>query len=107
LRRGWAILAALDQRKLDYVVREAVVAQVRKPEDYTNVTVSVDDGSTSKTYRTGSGRVTILDEWWDLLAPSSGGSGAFSVDTVGSGFSGHADICALTFGALYCSCGAC
>jgi hypothetical protein len=39
------------------------------------------------------------------LCPAAG-SGAFSVDTVGGGFSMHADICALRFGALYCSCGA-
>ena len=32
-------------------------------------------------------------------------SGAFAIDTVG-GSSVHADICALNFGALYCSCGA-
>ena len=97
--------AELDQRKLDYVVREAVVAQVRRPEDFTNVTIAVDDGSTSKTYRTGGGRVSIRDEWWDLLAPSTG-SGAFSVDTVGVALPQHADICALHFGAMYCSCGA-
>jgi hypothetical protein len=36
---------------------------------------------------------------------SSGSSGAFSIDTIGSG-SIHADICSLSFGALYCSCGA-
>lgn len=39
----------------------------------------------------------------------SGGvkSGAFSVDTVGlGGNSAHADICAINFGANYCSCGA-
>lgn len=34
-------------------------------------------------------------------------SGAFSVDTAGTpGLAGHADICALHFGAQYCSCGA-
>src|SRR5690348_1364908 len=43
----------VDQAKLDYVIREAVVAQARRPDDATQVTVSVDDGSTSKTYRTG------------------------------------------------------
>lgn len=34
-------------------------------------------------------------------------SGAFSIDAVPAlGNIGHADICALNFGALYCSCGA-
>ena len=34
-------------------------------------------------------------------------SGAFAIDTVGTGgtAAGHADSCALNFGALYCSCG--
>lgn len=37
--------------------------------------------------------------------PDAGG--AFSVDTAGpTARAGHADICALNFGALYCSCGA-
>lgn len=34
------------------------------------------------------------------------GSGAFSIDTVPSAVIIHADICALNFGAQYCSCGA-
>jgi hypothetical protein len=33
-------------------------------------------------------------------------SGAFQIDTVSVVGSGHADICALNFGGLYCSCGA-
>jgi hypothetical protein len=34
-------------------------------------------------------------------------SGAFAIDTVGTGgtAAGHAESCALNFGALYCSCG--
>lgn len=43
----------------------------------------------------------------ELCNPPGGQkSGAFSVDTVGSGCSPHADTCALIFGAAYCSCGA-
>lgn len=96
----------LDQDVLDYVVREAVVAQVRRPDDATQVAVSVDDGSVSRTYRSSSGRIEIRDEWWDLLDPDSGESGkAFSIDTAGSA-TVHADICAVNFGAIYCSCGA-
>lgn len=99
--------ALLDQAKLDYVVREAVAAQVRRPDDATQVAVSVDDGSVSRTYQSGSGRVTIRDEWWELLAPDSGESGkAFHVDTAPTVTSGHAWWCATTFGANYCSCGA-
>ena len=33
-------------------------------------------------------------------------TGAFTVDTLGSPFANHADICSLNFGAIYCSCGA-
>ena len=74
--------AALDQDRLDYVVREAVVAQVRRPDDVTFVDVSVDDGRVSKRYSSGSGRVTIRDEWWALLSPESSGRRAFEVDTM-------------------------
>lgn len=108
-------LEDLDEAKLDYVVREAVVAQVRRPDDATQVEVRVDDGSVGKTYRSSSGRVTILDIWWDLLSPSSSASGAFSIRPYGSGTC-HADICsanfytdtngALIYGGAYCTCGA-
>lgn len=94
----------LDQDVLDYVIREAVVAQVRRPDDATSVSVSVDDGSVSRQYRTGRGRVTILDEWWDLLSPQE--SGAFSVSLAPAIAAYHADWCNLYFGATYCSCGA-
>ena len=40
------------------------------------------------------------------LCSTSGPSGAFTVDTVGVEMVQHAEICALRFGALYCSCGA-
>ena len=65
--------AALDQDKLDYVVREATVARFRNPDGYQSETI--DD----YTYRHGTEtrRVTILPEWWDLLSPASE-SGAFS-----------------------------
>ena len=97
------VTAPLDQAKLDYVVREAVVAHVKRPEDATQVTVSVDDAATSKTYKSGKGRVTILDEWWLLLGLTDP-AGAFAFDMVPSG-SPHLPWCSLAFGAVYCSCG--
>ena len=97
-------LTALDPDVLAYVVREAVVAQVRRPDDATMVDVSVDDGRVSKTYRSGAGRVTIQDQWWDLLSPSDSKSGAFSITPSGRGWD-HLPWCALAFGATYCSCG--
>ena len=104
IRNRLGDLTALDQDTLDYVVREAVVAQVRRPDDATQVSVAVDDGSVQRSYRTGRGRVTILDEWWDMLSPSE--SGAFSVSLAPDVLAIHADTCSLYFGALYCSCGA-
>src|SRR6187551_2939730 len=93
----------LDEAKLDYVVREAVVAQVKKPDDATQVTVSVDDGSTSRAYSSGKGRVSMLDEWWVLLGLTDP-SGAFVIDMFAEGWI-HQPWCSLAFGALYCSCG--
>jgi hypothetical protein len=76
--------ALLDQAKLDYVVREAVAAHVRNPDSATQVTVSVDDASSSRQYRTSYGRIVILDEWWNLLAPATLTGRAFEVDTMPS-----------------------
>jgi hypothetical protein len=92
-----------DQAKLDYVVREAVAAHIKRPDDATQVTIAVDDGSSSRSYKTGKGRVTILDEWWALLGLVEA-SGAFSVDMV-STYSRHLPWCSLMLGANYCSCG--
>ncbi len=72
-------VGSIDEVKLDYVIREAVVSQVKKPDDATQVSITVDDATTSKSYRSGKGRVTIQDEWWLLLGLTDP-SGAFSVD---------------------------
>lgn len=92
-----------DEAKLDYVVREAVTAHIKRPDDATQVTVAVDDASSSRSYQTGKGRVTILDEWWALLGLTQP-SGAFSLDMIG-GASVHLAWCALMLGGNYCSCG--
>jgi hypothetical protein len=92
-----------DEAKLDYVVREAVTAHIKRPDDATQVTVAVDDASSSRSYQTGKGRVTILDEWWALLGLTEP-SGAFSLDMVG-GAAVHLAWCSLMMGASYCSCG--
>lgn len=97
----------LDQAKLDYVVREAVAAHVRRPDDATQVSISVDDAQSSRTYRSGKGRIDILDEWWELLSPTPAETGAFSIRPSGAGLSaaGHAPWCDLMFGGTTCSCG--
>lgn len=94
----------IDEAKIDYVVREAVVAHVRRPDDATQVTITVDDASTSKTYQSGKGRVTISDEGWALLGLVDD-KGAYAIDRVPTG-SEHLPWCAASLGALYCSCGA-
>lgn len=93
----------LDQAKIDYVIREAVVAHIKRPDDATQVTIAVDDGSSSRSYQSGKGRVTILDEWWTLLGLIES-SGAFSIDMVGRS-AAHLAWCSLMMGANYCSCG--
>lgn len=97
--------ATIGGLKFDYVVRESVVAHIKKPDDATQVSVQVDDGMTSKSYRSGKGRVTILDEWWVLLGLTDP-SGAFAIDMVPGVGSIHDLACSLRFGAVYCSCGA-
>lgn len=97
--------ALLDQAKLNYVVREAVVAHIRKPDDAAQVDIQIDDGRVSKRYESSKGRVQILDEWWDLLDPPLKASGAFTLDMVGGGCSQHLPWCSLAFGATHCSCG--
>ena len=104
IRHRLGDLTLLDQEDLDYVVREAVVAQVRRPDDATTVDVRVDDGAVAKTYRSSAGRVTIRDEWWDILSPGLSSGGAFSIKTMDVS-SAHLPWCTLMQGADYCSCG--
>lgn len=92
------------QAKLDYVIREAVVSHVRRPDDATQVSTSIDDGSVSKSYKSGAGRVIIRDEWWALLGLVDTGGRSFSIDTSPT-ISDHIPWCSLAFGANYCSCG--
>jgi hypothetical protein len=99
----------VDQDRLDYVIREAVVAHAQRPDSSTQVSTSVDDATVAKTFSTGKGRVSILDEWWTMLGlTTTSGSGAFSFRPYGTGLgaSAHQPWCSLAFGALYCSCGA-
>lgn len=72
-------ITSIDEMKADYVIREAVVAHIRKPDDATQVSITVDDSSTSKTYASSTGRITILDEWWQLLGLGDTHT-AFSID---------------------------
>lgn len=104
-RVSLGIVEPIGEAKLDYVVRESVVSHIRKPDDATQVTISVDDASSSRTYQSGKGRVTILDEWWALLGLVEQNEGAFSVDMVGGLALAHLPWCSLVLGSAHCSCG--
>lgn len=99
-------ISTISEMKLDYVVREAVAAHIKRPDDATQVSVTVDDGTTARTYQSGKGRIDILDEWWRMLGlVDPDDSGAFSIDMVPSLGSAHLPWCSLAFGATFCSCG--
>lgn len=97
-------ITQLDYLRVDYVVREAVCAHIKRPDDATQVAIAVDDGSVSKTYRSARGRVEILDEWWKLLSPKTTGR-AFSIRPTTEG-GPHMPWCTLLMGGTTCSCGA-
>lgn len=103
-RKAMAPSSTLDQEVVDYVVREAVAAHVRRPDDATTVNVATDDSSVQRTYQSSSGRVAIIDEWWQLLGLSREGK-AFTVSLVDVGRGCHLPWCNLMFGASWCSCG--
>lgn len=71
-------LAALNQTKLDYVVRQAVAARARRPDpEATQVAVTMGQRTISKRYeRSG---IVIISEWWALLDPDTGSGSAFGV----------------------------
>lgn len=94
----------LNEATYDYVVREAVVQQVRRPDDASQVTVSIQDASTSRSYSSSKGRVFILDEWWVLLGLTSPSGGAFAIDTFAPSAI-HYEWCSYYFGSS-CTCGA-
>lgn len=64
-------VALLDQEVLRYVEVEAVATKMQNPNGYQSETI--DD----YTYRFGSEtrNVTILDEWWELLRPTTRSDG--------------------------------
>lgn len=99
------VTSVLDPARLDYVVREAVVAHVRLPDDLTQISVTADDTNVAKTYRSGKGRVSIHDDLWALLGLASRSGAAFSILPSRS-TGAHVPWCNLAFGAQFCSCGA-
>lgn len=68
--------------RVDYAVKEAVKAHVQRPDDATMITVAVDDGSTSRRYESGKGRIS-LEEWWTYLGLYATPSTAFTIRPAG------------------------
>lgn len=70
-------LAELDQDKLDFVVRQAVAARARRTDpDAEQVAVSLGQQTVTKRYQRSG--IVIIGDWWALLDPDTGSSGAFS-----------------------------
>jgi len=76
------VAGPLDAAKLDYVVREAVKAHAKHPDDATQVAVAIDDGNVSRTYRSSAGLVEITDKWWKLLGLIPATGRAYEMDTM-------------------------
>lgn len=68
-----------DPDTVDDVVLEAVADMANHPDRSTQVTVAVDDASTSRSYVSSLGRVSIDDALWDQLWPDQSVEGAFSI----------------------------
>lgn len=71
-------LSSLDPAALDFVITEAVTLRFRNPDGVLQRDVQIDDGRVSRRFSHSTGQITILPEWWALLAPSLGDDGAFS-----------------------------
>ena len=72
-------------------------------------TEAVDDYSSTADSRQPSKNLfwpSEISQLQDLCRTGEEPTGAFAIDTVATSPVLHADICALMFGALYCSCGA-
>lgn len=70
---------------------------------------SVDDYSSTTDTRQPSRNLfwpSEISQLQELCKTGDESTGAFSVDTVPTSLVVHSDVCALNFGALYCSCGA-
>lgn len=84
--------ADVDQKKVDFVVREVVVDQVKRRD--TDVAADLPDDY----------RFRTVADWWPLLGLTGGPGGAFAIDMIGT-TTGHLPWCSSMFGAAYCSCG--
>jgi hypothetical protein len=65
-------LADLNQDRLAYVTRKAIVARIQSPPrpNVESESRSIDDFTATTRYRSDGGDVEILPQWWALLSPA-------------------------------------
>lgn len=74
---------AIDPAIANRAIVQSIAAYLDNPTSATQIQVSVDDGSITRTYSSASGRVEILPALWADLGYLEGG-GAFSVTPYGA-----------------------
>lgn len=80
----------IDSRTLNYVEAMAVARFARNPEGTTSKSNRIDDYQETVGTTNAKATISLLDEEWELLAPTDSGlsSGAFTITP--TGWSGHA-----------------
>ena len=71
-------LHELDPMTVSMVVTEAVTRRLRMPDPVSQMSVTVDDSTVSRSFQRATGLIEILPEWWAALGLAAS-SGAFTV----------------------------
>lgn len=69
----------LDAATVQMVVTEAVSRRLRSPEAVSQMSVTVDDATVSRSFQRSTGLIEILPEWWAALGLGAEAGGAFTV----------------------------
>ena len=100
-------IATLAPTNVIMVEAQAVARVIRNPEGMYQEAVGGGEFSGTRDKAGADGVLRILDEEWELLAPTPVKTGkAFSIDTAPVGTLNHSVVCTLLMGGTYCSCGA-
>lgn len=74
----------IDGKTVDYVEALAVARYARNPEGTTSSSTMIDDYQTTVGTKNAIATISLLDEEWELIAPSdSGSTGAFTITPSG------------------------
>lgn len=76
-------LIELDVATLSMVIVEAVTRRLRMPDAVSQMSVTVDDATVSRSFQRSSGLIDILPEWWSALGLAASTGGAFTVTPYG------------------------